>query len=175
MTLYRCYFELYLEFNRQLVFVIMYHCCNYLSKYPEARMSFIEIKVSLVSGSVRVANLSTMKSAIILQPGEQAIWSPEEKEIRKQSFDIKSSIGWVNGHLRFDHITLEEFIKILERWFGVTIQIEGDHPAYGNDWRLCGEFTNATLVKVLESMSFSEGIRWNYNGETNEVKLIFEN
>ncbi len=71
---------------------------------------------TLVSGRV----LYRGRDSVQLDPGEQAVVSLSGR-IEKRVVDIDEYVGWKNGMYVFDHLPLEEIIRDLERWYGVTI------------------------------------------------------
>lgn len=76
---------------------------------------------TLVSGRV----LYRGRDSVQLNPGEQVVASLTGK-IEKRSVDVDEYVGWKNGMYVFDHRPLEEIIRDLERWYGVTITLV--HP-----------------------------------------------
>lgn len=75
-----------------------------------------DMLTTLVSGSV----LYRGRDSVQLVPGEQAVASLSGR-IGKRVVDVDEYVGWKNGMYVFDHRPLEEIIRDLERWYGVTI------------------------------------------------------
>ncbi|WP_065220311.1 MULTISPECIES: FecR family protein [Butyricimonas] len=75
-----------------------------------------DMLTTLVSGRV----LYRGRDSVQLVPGEQAVASLSGR-IGKRVVDVDEYVGWKNGMYVFDHRPLEEIIRDLERWYGVTI------------------------------------------------------
>lgn len=72
-------------------------------------------------------------------------------------------MAWANGELLMDNLTIEEAAEMLERWYNVKIKI--NTPELSRE-RYTGSFKNASLQKVLESMSFAVKFSFRQNGQT---------
>ena len=72
-------------------------------------------------------------------------------------------MAWKNGELLMDNLTIEETAEMLERWYNVKIKI--NRPELSGE-RYTGSFKNASLQKVLESMSFAVKFSFRQNGQT---------
>ena len=72
-------------------------------------------------------------------------------------------MAWKNGELLMDNLTIEEAAEMLERWYNVKIKI--NKPELSGE-RYTGSFKNASLQKVMESMSFAVKFSFRQNGQT---------
>lgn len=72
-------------------------------------------------------------------------------------------MAWKNGELLMDNLTIEEVAEMLERWYNVKIKI--NRPELSRE-RYTGSFKNASLQKVLKSMSFAVKFSYKQNGQT---------
>lgn len=72
-------------------------------------------------------------------------------------------MAWKNGELLMDNLTIEEVGEVLERWYNVKIKI--NRPELSRE-RYTGSFKNASLHKVLKSMSFAVKFSYKQNGQT---------
>lgn len=83
------------------------------------------IKVALVEGKV---NVSGGNQSVALTPGNLAIYSHNSgSPISTQKFEAKKVLSWRKGLYYFDDASLDEIGKVLNRWYGVRVQI--DNPA----------------------------------------------
>lgn len=129
-----------------------------------------EIVVSLKTGKVVVKNDQAIKDKqTYLIPGEEITYNEIDQEISKTSF-TNDDFAWKEGILVFEKTKLTDFIKTIERWYGVEVRVNGD-PV--EEWFVNGRFKNETLEMVLESISYAEDIK--YKLEEDNVVLIFEN
>jgi transmembrane sensor len=76
------------------------------------------VKVSLVSGSVKV---STKEKIILLKPGYQVTCSAT---IDMEAFDSGKELMWMDDKYQFNNIPLTDIVPVLERMYGVKIQID---------------------------------------------------
>lgn len=126
-----------------------------------------EIQVSLVTGKVKVEVAD--KKNIHLDPGYQVKYDKESGVSDSEIFDAEKVIGWTNGILIFDKDNLRDAIKKLERWYAVTIQINGVAPS---DFIVTGQFSrNESLENVLENLRYGRDFDYSLKGK--EVVISF--
>jgi ferric-dicitrate binding protein FerR (iron transport regulator) len=75
-----------------------------------------DIKVTLLEGSVKVANDKIVKT---IKPGEQAEIK-EGIEINKE-INMEEVMAWKNGDFVFDGDDLESIMRKISRWYGVDV------------------------------------------------------
>ncbi|WP_162342954.1 FecR family protein [Cyclobacterium salsum] len=126
-----------------------------------------QINVQLATGIVEVVNDSKENQSIYLKPGEEAISVGTERIIKGQ-FNPKKAFLWKSGILLFDNLSVEEFIRTLERWYGVEIALENS-PQSGLE--ISGKFKDTYLSNVLESIGYAYG--FDYKIDQKKVKLVF--
>lgn len=122
-----------------------------------------KIAVSVVTGRVEV---KSDKQVFDLIPGEKVEYKTEEKEASKSSFDTKE-IAWREGILVFNGDNMEEIISKLERWYNVSITVQGERVFGIHDFK--GEYKNKSLENILENVSFAGG--FNYSIDEKNVIL----
>lgn len=87
------------------------------------------IKVTLLEGQVKVQG---KESAVILQPGEQAI-APNGNVMQRLSkhgnIDIDAVMAWKNGLFAFNDADVPTVMRQLARWYDVDVRYEGVIPA----------------------------------------------
>lgn len=87
------------------------------------------IKVTLLEGTVKVQE---KESAVILQPGEQAI-APIGNVMQRLSkhgnTDIDAVMAWKNGLFAFNDADVPTIMRQLARWYDVDVHYEGAIPA----------------------------------------------
>jgi len=111
------------------------------------------IKVALVTGKVKV-ELQTDSTggteAVILSPFDMASFNKESHEFYKVAFDADKELAWKNQTLYFKDAGLNDMVKVLERWYGVTFYIRsGDIFETG----FTGKFKDKSLEYVLDVLS----------------------
>jgi len=131
-----------------------------------------KITVSLTSGSVNVESNIPNKEpvSIRLSPGEGVLFDVNAtQEIKKIPIDINGVRLWKDGILKLSDASLKETVTVLERWYGVKIEIIHSSSRH---WKVNGVFDNEYLENVLNSLSFSQGFEYSMTG--NNVQIAFK-
>lgn len=127
-----------------------------------------DVTVALSSGKVVVSKHDLQEiREVYLAPGEMAAYNKEQRELSVSGFST-DYILWKDGILSFQKAELDDFIKIVERWYGVEVEIVGAPEV---EWKYNGRFKNVTLENLLKSISFAQDI--NYKIKKDSVQLIF--
>jgi ferric-dicitrate binding protein FerR (iron transport regulator) len=126
-----------------------------------------EVFVSLLTGKVEIHSESANKS-YLLDPGEQLQYKQTENHFNISEFSDASAIGWREGLLVFENATFDEVVSVLERWYGVEIQVTGKPK---KSWALSGKYFNQTLDLVLDRMSFIENFKYEINRKKIHLKF----
>jgi len=128
-----------------------------------------ELKVVLITGKVEIAtNRSSSAEKIYLTPGFGVTYSGKTNELIKYNFDEEFELGWKNSTLYFDESDINEVVKQLERWYGVTIKIENRDKV--GQWKYSSKFKNETLENVLKGISYIQKFEY----DINEKEVILE-
>ncbi len=129
------------------------------------------ISVSLNTGNVIVNYpLFQHKDSLILNPGEKIVYNPSLKKAEKLDFDRELELAWKDGILVFEQTNLQDFIRTIERWYGVNVELIGNTKL---DICVKGRFDNETLKVVLESLEFSRDLV-EYELNEKNVKLLIK-
>ncbi len=116
--------------------------------------------ISLIDGKVRVHLTSQEEShlePVYLTPGEELAYNTKHHQLVKHAFDKESVTAWKEGILIFKDATFSDLKEKLERWYGITIEVEGTPP---NNFIVTGKFENEYLDNVLRTLQF--GRDFNY-------------
>lgn len=100
----------------------------------------------------------TMPAGIVLAPGEQAVASERDFEVRKA--DISSAISWLNGRFSFDGKTFEQVMSELARWYDIEIVYEGEIPRV----EFFGDAVRTTNLSTVLYLIESTKIRYRIEG-----------
>ncbi|MCL6293991.1 FecR family protein [Jejuia spongiicola] len=76
------------------------------------------IYTTLVEGKVSVKNNDKTE---FLKPNQQSVIDVSTNNIRVREVDVNSEISWINGEFIFYKKPLKEIMKVLSRWYDVTI------------------------------------------------------
>lgn len=130
-----------------------------ISSYPREET----IEISLVTGQVLIGkNEVGGHEQVVIDPGEQIIYQQHTSGFIKSNFDYDASMGWKDGLLVFQEVNITQIKTKLERWYGVSIEIQGT-PAQA--WKISGTFRNQSLERVLERLAFSKGFTYEISGK----------
>tara|TARA_R110002096_G_scaffold230878_2_gene420562 strand:+ start:711 stop:1712 length:1002 start_codon:yes stop_codon:yes gene_type:complete len=127
----------------------------------------VGIKISLVTGKVKVESVST-SADFILNPGEELYRDhiSELPNIRK--FDTQTVSSWKDGVLLFEKSSLAEVVEILENWYGVKVNIQNPTKA---TWEFSSEYRNQSLENVLKSMAYVQNFEFELKGKNVTIKF----
>jgi ferric-dicitrate binding protein FerR (iron transport regulator) len=75
-----------------------------------------EIVTTLVSGKVQV---SDDQYCCALDPGEQAVYATQTKELSTRVVDVNLYTAWCRAEILFKDTRLEDIMKNLARWYGI--------------------------------------------------------
>jgi len=128
------------------------------------------IKTTLVEGSLKVSNGSATAvgshvQSVIIKPGQRAVVTAG---IAVQAADVEQTLAWKNGLFNLNGLDVRAVMRLLSRWYDVTIRYEGEMPSGNNTFK--GEmYRDARLSVVLEWLRNS-GIECKMDGKTIIVK-----
>lgn len=127
------------------------------------------VSVALASGSIET-HIQGQDQKEILVPGQGlAVSKGEERTTRIFDADLHAIRYWTEGVLHFDQISFSKLIRILERWYGVEIQVRGEVPQGSG---FTGTFKNQeNLINVLDAIQFSEPFQ--YQSKDKKVIITF--
>lgn len=127
------------------------------------------MSVSLVTGKVRVQQYQDGQAIqeTILTPGQKVTVDKVTHTFR-QSAIHPDEYAWKRNLLVFESADLAAFIQSIERWYGITVQLQGTPQ---DNWSFTGRFENQTLHSVLEGMSYTKNFRYTIHGT--DVTLQF--
>ncbi len=92
------------------------------------------IRTTLVEGSIRVNFKNADNRQILLRPGQQleymsggeAASQNHQKKLKITQVNTDAAVAWKNGYFKFDHISLEELMRQICRWYNVEVVYESD-------------------------------------------------
>jgi ferric-dicitrate binding protein FerR (iron transport regulator) len=126
-----------------------------------------KVAVTLVTGKVRLAQKDA-KNSIVLNPGEESLLSAQQSQLSKYTVEVFDKVSWTEGVLRFDETPFDRMIPMLERWYGVKMQVRG-HPGA---IKATGTFdSNESLRNVLHVLGAS--MDFEYELKEKEVIITF--
>ncbi len=136
-----------------------------INAYPDQDL----IKVSLMTGRVKIENENLPIHQTILEPGYEIIYNRKTEHVNERKFKPEEVIGWKDGKLVFKSATYDEFIGKLSKWYGVDIITYGKPP---RDFFLSTTYDNESLINILKNIRFTKD--FNYELKRDQLILKFE-
>ena len=131
----------------------------------KAHKNDAEIATTLEQGSVRITSSDNLKLAqtTILQSGEQIVYNSVKNAIQVKKVETRMFTAWKDNKLIFINMNLKELIVILERKYGVDIQVTNDLIL---DYHYDGTIKNETILEVLDLLKETLPIKYKIEGQT---------
>lgn len=123
-----------------------------------------ETATTLVEGTVLIEASARLQLAnkIELKPGEQLIYHGGSKKISVQEVNTTMYTAWKDNRMIFVNMNMKELKTLLERKFGVEIEIRDQSILrYHYD----GTFRNETIFEVLEVLKLTLPIQYQIEGQ----------
>ncbi len=86
------------------------------------RSELTEIRTTLVTGSVKVTDVSRC-SSLMLEPSQQALFNTSDGKLTSQDVNVDEYIAWKDGFWYFDNRTLGYIVEELSRNYGFKYEI----------------------------------------------------
>ncbi|WP_295118471.1 FecR domain-containing protein [uncultured Chitinophaga sp.] len=109
------------------------------------------IETTLLQGSIRVSTVAAYSSkGVTLKPGQQSQITPgggQPDILVSDAVDTDKVMAWKNGAFNFDNLSLDEAMRVLERWYDIEVVYENGIP----DIQFGGEIDrNVSLSELLK-------------------------
>lgn len=122
------------------------------------------LQVTVATGKVKVSDFHHgSQSEIFLNPNQQALY---DGQLSKREVDVNQYIAWKEKIIRFDEATLAEAATVLERWFGVSIEIQNKKI---RQCKVSGQYKGENLINIMESFKHILHIKYRFD---DDQKLI---
>lgn len=123
-----------------------------------------DVITTLEEGSVCVKSSDNVKLSeeLNLKPGEQLVYNKESNKINVQEVNTKWYTSWKDNKLVFINMSLAELKVLLERKFGVEIEIAD------SDILNChydGTIKDETVLEVLDILSHTLPVEYHIEGQ----------
>lgn len=128
------------------------------------------IAVTLLEGKVSVARedslQGTSEELALLDPDQQLIYNRRTGNVTRLQVAAYDYAAWKDGVLNLKNMTLQEALKRLEKWYGVSIVV-ADPSVYR--CMIHASFKNESLPNVLKTIGMTVG--FTYSMESHRVKI----
>ena len=159
--------------NRKKPFVVhtpFYNVKVHGTKFNvKAYKSEQEITTTLEEGSIEIVsgNLK-IKENTFLTPGEQLVYNAKDNTLIISKVETRLFSSWKDNKLIFINMNLRELIVLLERKFGVDIEVADNIVL---DYHYDGTIKDETILEVLDLLKETLPIRYKIDGQ----KVIIQN
>jgi len=127
--------------------------------YPEDN----EIVTTLEKGSVNVMSSDNFKmKSRILNPGEQLVYNVDDNYLTTNKVNTKIYTSWKDNKLIFINMNLKELIVLLERKYGVDIEVESNVTL---DYHYDGTIRNETILEVMDILKETLPVDYKIEGQ----------
>lgn len=125
-----------------------------------------QITTTLEEGEIIISSTDQFQLAenIALKPGEQVIYDKNLHNIVVKEVDAKRFTSWKENKLMFLNLSFEELIVLLERKYGVDIEVEDREVL---KYHYTGTIKNESIIEILEIVN----IRYPLNIRLMDKKL----
>ena len=103
----------------------------------------------------------------VLKPGEQATLAMDSNQLTIRSVETRYYTSWKDNKLIFMNMKLRELIVVLERKYGVDIEVTDKSIL---DYHCDGTFKNETILEVLQIIQKTLPIEYEVVGQ--KVKIM---
>jgi transmembrane sensor len=103
-----------------------------------------------------------------LTPGQQAVLNKSTNKLTFSKADPDIVSSWKDNELKFDNTPFDEVVKYLERWYGVSINIDQSMIGKHN---YTFKIKTETLTEMLEKIKLMTPIDYDINGK--DVKIRY--
>jgi len=121
-----------------------------------------EGNIEVVSGKLKV------KENTFLKPGEQLVYNTSENTLKIKNVNTRLFTSWKDNKIIFINMNLKELIVLLERKFGVDIEVADNMVL---DYHYDGTIKEETILEVLDLLKETLPIQYKIEGQ----KIIIQN
>lgn len=107
------------------------------------------IRTTLLEGAISVKPLASTDKKM-LRPGQQTVMERSGNRLEVKEVDAAQAIAWKNGMFRFDHATIPDVMRQLERWYDVEVTYQGTVPRNIFGGKIERNLPLAGVLKFLE-------------------------
>lgn len=129
-----------------------------------ASESFVE--TTLDDGEVIITGANS-EQLVVLKPGQQAKYDIKSNELQVQNVSTEIYSLWKNNELRFVDISFLELVPRIERWYGVSIEL--DTQIINSKDRFTMTIKTESLRELLNMMKLTSKFNYEINGAQIEI------
>lgn len=125
------------------------------------------IVTTLEEGSIQVLSTDKfrLKEKIVLSAGEQLVYNKTNRELYRNQVETSLFTSWKNNKLIFLELSFGDLVKLLERRYGVEIEVIDESLLKGH---YTGTIKNESILEIMNIIQHTHPI----NYEINEQKIV---
>lgn len=124
----------------------------------------VDFAVTVESGTVKVQLDPDGLNTAILEKGQKLVFNPETNLTEIVEAKTEDELSWREGILKFNSTPMSKVEKVLERWYGVNVVIEGKDLSNRS---ITGTHKNKNIKSVIEALTFATNSK--YTIENNSI------
>lgn len=123
-----------------------------------------EIITTLEEGVVKLCSGEqlTIPGEVQMKPGEQVIYNKKSNSLTKNQVNVKWFSSWKDNKLIFVNMSLQDLVVLLERKYGVDIELLNDKLL---DMHFDGTLKNETIIELLNIIQKTLPIKYQISGQ----------
>ena len=124
-----------------------------------------EITTTLEKGIVQITSSENPIQGLttVLQPGEQLVYNTKNKTVNVKNVEPRMFTAWKDHKLIFINMNLKELFVILERKYGVDIQVTNNLIL---DYHYDGTIKDETILEVMDLLKETLPIKYKIEGQS---------
>lgn len=122
---------------------------------------------TLFSGSIKASADKMKVAGIVMKPHQQLLYNTETGYTRLTENPSSDALDWINGKLNFQHATMEEIARELERYYNVDIVFMDS--GLQRERFTCDFDTADNIYNILSTLQLTK--TFNYKINKNRVEL----
>ena len=123
-----------------------------------------KVEVAVAEGVVRVETEGeSQKESKILRINQMNSYDMLNRKSQLMEIDPEDVFAWTNGVISFKEANIDEIVKTLERWYGVTFRIQ---VKLNRDKDFTFRYKNKPLKEILDGLSFAYGFEYKIDDKT---------
>lgn len=126
------------------------------------------VTTTLEEGEVIINSTENFRLAesVTLKPGEQIVLNKESRELTIKTVNTKWFTSWKDNKLIFVNMNLKELIVLLERKYGVDIDVKNKAIL---DLHFDGTLKNETIIEILDIIKKTLPVNYKIVGQKIEI------
>lgn len=120
--------------------------------------------ITVASGKVKIEKQDSEQ--IYLLSNEQATYKSEDKHFNTKKVNASNYSTWMSGIIQFNDDSLDEAIKMMERWYNVEIQLKNKNHI---NTRITGKYKDKKLYTILDGLCYMYNLKYEYINDSTIV------